>query len=83
MDDEAEGGGKGPVEFDFGLIFFSADPVQVRVNERLHGVDVHDVLHGFVVWVTEHLGSQGLVQVLVQVCQLEQLFPVASILLFQ
>ena len=82
MDDEAECGCEGAVELDLGLVFLSADSVQISVNVGFHGVDINEVLHGFVVRVTEHFWGQRLVQVFVQGSQLEKLFPVASVLCF-
>ena len=41
------------------------------------------MLHGFVVWVTQHFRSQRFVQVLLQVGQLEQHFPVTGVMYFQ
>ena len=82
MDDEAEGGCESPVELDLGLVLLSTDSVQLCINERLHRVDVHEVLHGYVIWVAQHFESKWFVHILVQVGQLDQDFPSASVLIF-
>lgn len=63
VDDIAECCCKSSVVLDFGFIFFSTCPVQVRVNERLHRVNVQDVFCDFVSWVRENLRGQRLVKI--------------------
>lgn len=64
VDDVAQSCGKCTVILDFKFIFFAAALVQIFVNERLHRVEVEDVLDNGVFGVRQDLLSEWLLKII-------------------